>query len=509
MARVIDGSQDYDFPVVIGSNMQRSAAADSSYAQNWYPFYDEEKQIWAQYFFSGSQRLFNFDVGANPYYGRARGAISVGDTAYCVLGNRVFKLNSILTPIVIGTINTVVGTVSMCIGSKYVMIVDGTAGWAYDIPNDDWQQITDPQFPTAPGWCCEQSGYFIVGNTGTQEVFQNIEVGDPFKWDELTRFQANFKSSYLAYPCVAGESINGRLFIFNKGFIEVYLNEGKVGITFRRDNNLIFGYGLLSLGALVKGTGGSYGDPIPEFLIFVCETPDGNRHIMKTSGEPPRKISTASIDWRLNQLKNPEDCVGFSWTENGQTFVHFNFTLDKVTIVLNVTNKRFFDLRYNGNNRHFTQTFFSFQGKKLMLSYLDSGLYEMSENYLTNSGTPIERIITTDNFRAPGYKNITGNHLELYFQQGVGLPGEIDPNAPHFKNGANPQIFLYISKDGGQTFGEPMEASLGPLADTTFTTRFMALGTQKDWTFRIKTYAPVPVFLMGANFNYTVCPGSG
>jgi len=501
--------QNYNFPVVGGSNIQRAAASDSRLAINWYPFYDSVSDEWMQSFFAGSKAKVTFNVGVNPYYGRPGGLLALKDTAYAVSGNQVFQLDNTFAATVIGTINTVTGNVSMCAGSKYIMIVDGTGGWYYDVVAEDWQPITDPDFPSAPTSCAEQQGYFLVNDSGTQSVYQCVEVGDPTKWDQFTRFQCNFESSYLSYPVVSVYSINGRLFVFTLGFIQVYTNAGKAGVTFREDKNLIFSYGALNQGAIAKGTAGAQGEEAPQFLIFISRTADGTKKIMKTSGNPPKVISTPSVDWRLNQLTHPEDVVSFTWSENGQTFAHFNFVTDKQTIVYNVTNDTFFDLSYNGKNRYFGQCFMNFQDKKLMSSYLDSTLYEMSENYLSNNGIPIHRTLITENFRANGYPTLTGHWIEFYFQQGVGLVGEIDPNNPNYVYGAEPAIYLYISYDGGQTFSEPMKSSLGLSGDRIFTTRFQGgLGASKDWTFKLEVYVPVQIFLMGAYFNYTQGPGS-
>jgi len=230
---------------------------------------------------------------------------------------------------------------------------------------------------------------------------------------------------------------------------------------------------------------------------------------MKTSGERPTVVSTFSIDYRLNRLKNPSNCDSFIWTENGQTFAVFNFRTDNLSLVYIVNNQTFFDLKYLNDTAYFGQSFMFFQNKKLLTSALNGFVYELSEDFLDNDGTPIKRLRITDNFRVAGYKNIQGNYLELYFQQGVGLVGRSDPNGAHYVYGADPQVYLYISYDGGQTFSEPMRQTIGLSGRRMTTTRFEGLGYSKDWTFKLEIMAPVQVFLMGASFNYTIASGSG
>jgi hypothetical protein len=506
-----DTSQDYSFPIVGGSNYQISGAADSQIAINWYPFYDPITKDWALYHFAGSKKLLSPDVGENPFYGRCGGCIALIDTAYFILGNQVFQIDSVFAIRNIGSINTVVGTVSMCVGGNYLLIVDGTGGWTYDIPNDDFQPVPGPPaqaFPSAPQTCCQQEGYFLVNDANTQAVFQSA-FENPRIWNALNRFTVSFDSCKFSSPVIATRSIGSRVIIFTSTFIQVYRYAPNLTLAFKRDGNLVFGYGVLSQGSIAVGTSGIFGDAQPQFCMFVSQTSDGTRKIMQTSGDQPQVVSTPSIDYRLNQLTKPEECESYTWTENGQTFAVFNFRTDKQTIVYNVTNKTFFDLQYRNGERYFGQSFMFFRNKKLMTSYLDGFVYEMSENFLNNDGVPIRRVRITNNFRVSGYKKIVGNTLELYFQQGVGLVGLELPDAQFYVNGANPYISLYISKDGGQSFSEPLQASLGRVGERIFTTRFKALGLSKDWTFKIETFAPVKLYLMGANFNFTVADGSG
>lgn len=503
---------DYSFPVVGGSNLQRSAASDSQLAVNWYPYYDPMTQQWAQYFYAGVKKLLSPDVGMNPFYGRCGGCIALIDNAYFVLGNKVFEINSIFTVAEIGQINTVVGTVCMCVGGNWLLIVDGTGGWVYNIlTHSGWAQVLGSGpglFPISPSTCAEQQGYFLVNDVGSQQCYQS-KFEDPTVWNVLNRFPINYNSCALANPLVAIRSVNGRMLMFARGFIQVYTRKADLSLAFVPDQNLVFYYGVLSQGAIVVGTSGTYGEPENQFALFMCQTADGTRKLMKTSGERPTVVSTFSVDYRLNQLTAPEDCDSFIWTENGQTFAVFNFRTDNLSLAYIVNNQTFFDLKYLNDTAYFGQSFMFFKNKKLLTSAIAPYVYEVSESFLDNDGVPIKRIRITDNFRVAGYKNIQGNYLEFYFQQGVGLVGRSDPNGAHYVYGANPEVYLYISYDGGQTFSEPMKQTLGFSGRRMTTTRYEALGYSKDWTFKLEIMAPVQIFLMGASFNYSIASGSG
>ena len=507
MGIISQGQQKLAVSVIGGSNIQRSYAFSNEQAVNCYPLVDPTSQETIQTRYAGSLLRYTFDIGGSSYTGRAGGSIALETEALVIIGSEVFIIDTIFAATNVGSITTTLGDVSIAIGGKYALIVDGTGGWTYDFDLGIFAAVTDINFPTNPTYVTELYGKFLVNNSGTQELYQSATY-DPTKWDQLLRVQVNYRSSYFSYPLIAQASINGRLFAFTSGFIQVYDFSGQAGFAFSIDRNLVFGYGILNATSLAVGVSGGTNQEQPEFAIFLSKTPDGTLKFMLTSGNPPRVISTPSIDQRIESLTAPEECIAYIWTENGQTFYQASWTTDNLTLVYNVTNKVWFDVTYN-NNRHFGESFCNFAGNKLITSYLDNSWYLLSENYLSNNGIPFAITRVTPNMRYEGYSNITGCYLEIWFEQGVGLSGAIEPDSPHYIYGALPECYLYISYDGGQTYENPLISQLGRQGRTYYTTRFMGLGTSKQWTFKIVVTAPVNVYIIGAYLSYTIAPGSG
>lgn len=500
--------QEINFPIAGGSNIQRAVAFDSQQSINWYPYKDTVEGSTIMMPFAGSDLQLTAEVGAEPYKGRKGGALALEATSYAIIGKKVFEYDVNFNESEIGEIGTTTGSVSMCAGGNYILIVDGTGGWTYNILTSTFAEITDPAFPTSPTSCEEYRGYFLVNDADTQKMYQSA-IYNPTQWDVLLIILVNYRSCPLAYPLIAIKSVNGRIFAFSTGFIEVYEEAPKAGFAFKLDSNLIFGYGAISLQGIAKGTAGEKGQALPEFLCFLSKTSDGTRKVMMTSGSPPKVVSTSSVEYRLSQLTTPEDVSTITWSEGGQTFVHFNFTTDDLTLTYNVTGDYWFDLQYNGNHRYFAEAFMYFRNKKLVTSYLDAGLYILSEDYVTNVTVPITRTRVTKNMRITGYKNFTGYYLELYFQQGESLVGDITPDTPDYVYGADAQVFLYISHDGGQTYLPPMLQPIGLFANRMATTRFDGLGTAKDFTFKIVIMAPIKTYLMGGMFGYVPVDSTG
>jgi hypothetical protein len=501
--RIMASLTSYPVGIVGGSNIQQSRLFDSQQSINCYPLHDTVKDKWMLTRYAGSMRLGQFPTSSSAFTGRPGGFLKLDSLAFAVLGDNVFTISPSLGLTSVGTIGTNSGPVSMASGGDYVMIVDGTGGWLYQISTGLFNQITvinfpnSTGFPTSPTCVVEQQGFFLVNNNGTQSLFQSAP-DDPTQWDVLNELQINYRSASSAYPLISMRSVNGRIFCFTSGFIEVLENDGKAGFTFSQDQNLIFGYGAINDQSTAQGVGGMKGQQQPEFIIFISLTPDGTKKVMMTSGNPPEVVSTASIDYRLNQLVNSSDAIAYVWTENGQTFWVCSFTQDNLTLAYNVTNDTWIDLQTGNANRYFVEAFGFFNGYQLALSYLDNFLYQLGEEFVTDSGTVIPFIRVTPNIRFEQYRKMTCKYLDVYVEQGNALSGVPILGALDYVFGSDPFVYLFVSYDGGRTFVEPMERRMGRIGEYTFWTRFENLGTSYDWTFKFVIKQPIPLYIMDA-----------
>lgn len=494
------------FPIIGGSNQQLIPAFDSQSSVNWYPLEDPVTGESALYPYAGSKLIASPNVGANNFVGRPRGAQNTEESAFFTIGNIVFRMDLSFNTFQIGTIATSTGEMCTTTGGDYVVLVDGASKWYYNIITDSFLPINDVDAPLAPTSVVEQQGFFLFNDFGTQYDIQSAQY-DPNKFDQFNRIFINNRSSARSYPLVCQESINNKIVSFTTGFIEVLDNKGKAGFTFRPNQNLIFGYGVPSQNCVAKGIGGQTGETQPEFLIFVTNTV-GLRKVMMTSGQNPIVISTPSIEYKLNKITNIADCSSFCWTINGQTFFQISFNTDDVTYAYNLNSKQWIDLTTNGK-RHFAESYFYFNGKHLVTSCYDAGIYELSEEFYTHNGQPITRERITQNIRVMGYKQFSVRLFWLWLQQGTPLAGIKDVNNPNYLYGSQGLISVYISADGGQTFGEPFIVSVGESAEFTHVTRLDAIGTYRDFCVKIISKEPIPkLAILGSMMEYDVMEGT-
>lgn len=503
---MVSGSITKEFPLIGGSNQQKIAIFDSQRSLNLYEYSDPVTGENVLYPYCGSNKVLDFPVGMNDYKGRPGGTARTDTLAFFVIGPLVFKVDLSFTVDLIGTISTSSGPVKMEVGGEYLSIVEGSAAWTYNITTGVFVQTTDSDAPVSPSYVCEQQGFFLFNDQQTQTDYQSAQY-DPTKFDALNTIQINYRSSIYSFPLIAQQSINGRIFCFTSGFTQVLENQGKAGFTFRPDENLIFGYGVVNAPCVAKGIGGAYGNQQPEFLVFICDI-DGAKKVMMTYGQAPEVISTPSIEYRLNQLENIGDAVGFVFNENGNTFYQVSFTTDNITLCCNLTNRTWFDVDSKGN-RHFAEAFVYFAGKRLVTSYEDNGLYEMSEDFETNSGHQVTRERISENFRITNYNQFSVDMFNLYCQQGIGLIGRYRPDIAHYKYGSTAEFEMYTSQDGGQTWDEPQIRSFGVAGRTTHVSRFTNLGVFRDFCVKIVIKQPLKnVCFLGAMITITPMEGT-
>ncbi len=90
--------------------------------------------------------------------------------------------------------------------------------------------------------------------------------------------------------------------------------------------------------------------------------------------------------------------------------------------------------------------------------------------------------------------------FQIDMQMGLGLGNIIETEV-----GANPKVYIRISRDGGNTYGNYHGASIGRIGNRRARALFRRLGLARDLVFEISFYDPVmPVAILGGSIDYEV-----
>jgi hypothetical protein len=140
-------------------------------------------------------------------------------------------------------------------------------------------------------------------------------------------------------------------------------------------------------------------------------------------------------------------------------------------------------------------------------------IYQLDETYFQYGTDPIYRERISPHLRND-QQRVTYQLFELVMQTGVGLdglalPGALEqagfdpPDGGAQPAGADPQVMLQFSDDGGQRWSTPLWRSAGRLGERTRLVRWRRLGRclSGQRTFKVTITDPVCTALVGARLE--------
>ena len=327
------------------------------------------------------------------------------------------------------------------------------------------------------------------------------------------------------------------LFIFSNNFTEVWENKGiGTNLPFRRVNSLLIEYGLAALGSLTTGF---------DKMFFLANDRDGLGSVMMVTGTTAGAITNEALDFVFAQYAEQDqisDARGFLIKENGLIFYRLNFTTANHTWVYNVTlsdpsneqGKRWHEEEVLNGNRHRAQTHSYFGGKNYVGDYAKPILYLLDNSILTNNGESIRRARISRSFVPPAYQRLRIDRFQLDLLQGQYIKTDIDfTDIPLLaEDGLTlltemgvdillesneqagvitdiPVVFLSVSRDGGQTFGNLYPGNMGAVGQRSFRTLWRKLGTiprGQGFVAKIEFFNIYPFTVLGASWAVEVLP---
>jgi len=398
--------------------------------------------------------------GVRPYLtvgsGNARGAIVVNGVLYAVVGEVLYRITE--TGLATG-LGDVPGTayVDMAGDETHLMLVTSRLGYYWN--GVSVQQITDPDFPGAE-WVEELDGFFIIGAPVSGKFYLSSNR-NPAEWDAL-----DFSSAERYPDDLVGAIANlGELILFGRESFEIWTNTGNADFSFEQVGNGIGEIGILSRYAVAKAA---------NVVIFVGH--DGK--VYQLNGYTPQIISIPGIEQIIEDSLD-KTCFSMTWSEGGHKFVAFSF--DSGTIVYDLSTQLWHERKSLGFERWRPLAILRCYDAWYVLDYytnrigiLDAETFKEWDDVLWCSATAPP--VTSENRR------MIHQRLELVFEQGVGLSSG---------QGADPQVMLDWSDDGGRTWSAQRFRSMGKIGEYRRRTVWNQLGQARDRVYRYQISDPV------------------
>jgi hypothetical protein len=321
------------------------------------------------------------------------------------------------------------------------------------------------------------------------------------------------------------------LFLFSENYTEVWENAGRgTNLPFRRNNSLLMEVGTPALGSIVVGF---------DRMFFLAQDKDGLAGVMEVKGSQSIPASNRALDFQLaqyagNPLTGVADARGVLVKENGIIFYRLNFTKANHTFVLNVTmsmeKPQWHEEEVLNGDRHPAQTHAYFDGLNFYGDYKRPLFYIVDNDVSTNNGETIRRMRIGRQMCPEGYNRLRIDRFQVDLLQGSPASlelGDIDLDTEFSEIllteagediileqqvivvGPQPTVFLAISKDGGQTYGNYFHATMGKIGERTHRTVWRKLGTTprgQGFIPKIEFFNTIPFIVLGAAWDFETLP---
>lgn len=331
---------------------------------------------------------------------------------------------------------------------------------------------------------------------------------------------------------VACRTLHRRIFLFSQNYTEVWENAGAgTNLPVRRNNSLLMEVGTPALGSIAIGF---------DRMLFLAQDRDGLAGVMGVRGTESSLVSNRALDYQLAQYAaDPNtgvaDARGILIKENGLIFYRLNFTLANHTFVFNLSmssqeEPKWHEEEVLNGNRHPAQTHAYFDGVNYYGSYNQPIFYIVDSQSPTNDGETIRRMRIGRQMTPEGYNRLRIDRFQVDLLQGqldiedlidIELTAEdeeillTEADEDIFLDqqisvgGGQPVVFLAISKDGGQTYGNDLQATMGKIGQRTYRTVWRKLGTTprgQGYTPKIEFFNEIPFVVLGAAWDFEVLP---
>lgn len=461
------------------SYQERSLVYDCRRTINLYPVIDDGgKEPSALYKTPG------LDLFGSGFLGAGRGCyFSTTGRAFAVTGTDLYEFDRFGSDTFQGSLITSTGNVSIAENGLQLAICDGTNLYIFTYATDTLVQVTDADLPSC-GTVAFIDGYFVV-NKNDSGSFYISALYDGTSWDPLDFATAESSPDNL-YRVT---SAVGQLWLLGERTTEVWTNTGDSAFPFSRISGAKLEVGIFAPHTAIE---------VDNSLFWVGKSKEGFGIVYRADGFTPQRISTSAIEEMIQATITVETNAisplrAYTYQQDGHVFYVVTGGVLVTTLVYDVTTQQWFEKAALNADGVFEQHWaydcmFAFH-KHIVVSRINAKLYEMSQDYLDDFGSPIacERVwphISDED------KRIRYNRLEIAFESGVGITDT------GFSN-SDPQMLLSISGDGGRTYSNAYAKPMGKLGQYFKRIAYRRLGIYKDVVFKVRITDSVKVVLIG------------
>lgn len=450
-------------------NVGKSVNVDAQKRTNLYAEInqDAEKSTLSLFPTPGLQVFVNF--GGYP----TRGLYRKDNFLYVVNRFTLWRVSNDGAMTNLGTLVTSAGRVDISDNGTQIIIVDGPNGYIYNTSTLAFVQITDVDFPGA-STVTFLNGYFVVTKPETGQFYIS-SLYDGLTWAALDFATAESNPDNL----VRVMADNGQLVLFGPETTEFWGDSGALDFPFARVGAAAIEWGLAARWSLCK---------FMDALIFLRRNRLGAVQVCTLSGYNAAPVSNPEMDYVFSKYSATEDATGFSYMVSGHPLYQINFPSANESWLYDGLTKAWSKVQFSAApSRHRAEIQQNFLDKSYVSDYENGKLYQFVDGVFNDDGEVIARELITRHQSAGQWTVF--DEVWIEFEAGTGtISGQ----------GANPQVMLQVSKDGGHVYGNEIWVPMGKIGEYRRRAVFRNLGRSRDWVFKIRVTDPVSTIFVAA-----------
>jgi hypothetical protein len=391
---------------------------------------------------------------------KLRGIHQMGSTLYAVVGENLYAIARTGSYSIIGTIPGADrvrmqdngSQLAICAAPYGFVLSDGVIVSPTDLP-----QVSDVAYIDS---------YFVWTICDSDQAIYSA-LGDGTSYDLLDIFSAEGSPDGLKGLI----NDHRELLMCGDVTIEVFYNAGGADDAFQRQGNAFIERGVFSRDTVVKIDNGVH--------FF-----GNDRIVYRLDGYSPIRISTHAIEYHLARVS---DAWAFTYTQEGHKF--YVLCTDQGTWAYDMATGAWHERRsYQMTN--YRAGFAVIAWGEPLLGANDNGtLWRPNLELYTEDGEPIVSSVDLPTIERDR-QLLTMYAFELYCETGVGLVSG---------QGSDPKVVMIYSDDGGRTWSNEMQRSLGTIGTYRHRALWRSLGQFRQRQIRLMISDPVRRLTMSYN----------
>jgi len=443
-----------------------------------------------------------------------------GNDAYVVSGAEFYKIDTDYNATLLGTVSGT-GPVSIADSGTQIFLACNPDAYVYTESTNTFVQITDLDFPGA-ATVCYIDGYFAFNQPNTQIIWVT-DILDGTSINPLA-FGAAESSPDQVIAVVAN---NREVWVFGQGTTEVWYDAAITPFPLAPIQGAYNEVGCLAPFSIAK---------MDNSLFWLGSDPRGYGIVYRNKGYNAARISTHAIEYAIQQYGDISDAIAYTYQEEGHAFYVLNFPTANRTWVYDVATNAWHERAswVNGEfMRHRGQCQMNFNSLTIVGDYENGNIYSLDLNVYADNGTT-QKWLRSWRPLPPNQNNLkrTAQHtLQLDCESGVGLNGFSNIPVPDYPDqivilanetlaigpdeflyiggeditgltlGADPQVMLRWSDDGGHTWSNEHWISMGKIGEYGYRAIWRRLGMTaklRDRIYEVSGTDPNKIIIVGA-----------